>query len=83
MRPAERPRSGKLNGTIPGLRGDLVVGKQSLIAAESLSLDIVGDPAPQLKPHRWTPRGLAALEQRVDAIAVHRVTAFAQLVDPQ
>ena len=39
------------NGSLPHCRRDLVVGKQSLIVAERLTLGVVRDPSPQLESH--------------------------------
>jgi len=68
---------------MPDLSRDLVVGKQRLISAKRLALGVVGDATPQLEAHGRTPRGFAALEERVHAVALRGVATLAQLVHPE
>src|SRR6185436_20394013 len=68
---------------MPDLSRDLVVGKQRLITAKRLALGVVGDATPQFKSHGRTPRGFAALEEGMHAVALRGVATLAQLVHPE
>src|SRR5215204_2814290 len=66
----------ELNRPMPDFSRDLVVGQQRLITAKRLALGGGGDATPQFESYGRTPRGFAALEECIHAVAFRRVTTL-------
>ena len=63
---------GDSNRAVPDSSSDVVIREQGFVAAERFPLRVARHSTPELEADHWTPRGLAALQQRVDAIAEAR-----------
>lgn len=77
------PAIGKSNGALPYFGRNVVIGKQGLITTQRFAFCVVRHAAPQLEPHNGTPCDLAALQQRVDPIALRGLPALSKLMHPK